>query len=88
MSKGLYIKIGQHSKKSIRIANRNFSIEYYEINGSVPEDTKGDRFFIYTIISGEAAINYSGKKTKLSAGETVFIPTGLGEFSISGIFQP
>lgn len=84
---GLDIRLDLESTKSYRIANKYFSVELYDINGSVKEMADGSRFYIYVFVEGEAEIKYDLGKITAARGDSILIPAALGEYSIEGSYR-
>lgn len=82
--KGLNLKIGANSSKTYKIANKYFSIELYDIDGSIDENADGCKFYIYIIIEGEGEINYGNDSIKVSFGESLLIPAAMGSYNVKG----
>jgi mannose-6-phosphate isomerase len=85
--KGITIEIGEKAKKTYLVANKFFSVEKYDIEGSVEEKAEGSRFFTYTCLKGEGKIRHQGCIETISMGESVLIPATLGTYSIEGSLQ-
>lgn len=86
-TKGLDVRFDSKSSKSYKIANKYFSVEVYDVDGSIEEKADGRKFHIYVFAEGEAEINYSGGKVQAARGESILIPAALGEYSIKGSFK-
>lgn len=83
---GLKINFDINSKKTHLIANKYFSVEKYEINGTVDEMADGSKFHIYVFMDGCGEIVYHAGNVKVSRGESVLIPASLGKYSLNGHF--
>ena len=82
--KGLEVDMDNVSSKTYMIANSLFSVEIYDINGSVCEKAIGDKFYIYIFINGSGIIEWNNGVLSISSGESVLIPASLGTYSIKG----
>jgi mannose-6-phosphate isomerase len=82
--KGQRFSLGQAGVKELLVANRYFGVELYDLDGELGETTAGERFFIYTFISGTGEIRYAGGVLPIEPAESVFIPAGLGDFIVAG----
>lgn len=81
---GLKVNIDSLSSKTYKIANKYFSVELYDIKGSVDDLADGSRFLIYVFIRGEGRITYNESSIEVRSGESVLIPASLGAYSIKG----
>jgi len=85
--KGLDLPIDSGSTKTYKLSNRYFSLELLNISEKFEENAKGNKFYIYFFIEGEALIKYYEGTTYAKKGETVLIPASLGEYIIWGNFK-
>lgn len=83
-AEGLKVKLNPTSDKTYKIANKYFSVEVYDIEGTVNENADGTRFFIYVFVDGEGYIKYNEGTIHVQKGESVLIPASLGAYSITG----
>ena len=83
-AEGLEIKLNSSSKKTYKIANKYFSVEVYDIEGTVEENADGTKFYIYVFVDGEGEIKYKGGSVRVQKGESVLIPASLGAYSLTG----
>jgi len=75
-------------EKTVKIANKYFSIELYEIdNGATEENADGEKFSVYIICSGAGKITYDGGELDVKMGETLLIPAAMGEYKIEGTLK-
>lgn len=81
---GVKIEVNDTCLKTVFVANRFFACERYELNGEVIEKSDGSKFYIYIFVEGNGAIETGDGKVKVNAGETVFLPAALREYTISG----
>ena len=86
-TRGLKVWIGESSIKTHLIANKYFSVEKYEVDGSICEDTEGGRFHVFIILGGKAEIAFDEGTIKLTRGESVLIPAALGKYQLNGHFE-
>ena len=84
---GLKISLGAGFLKTYLAANRYFSAELYEIDGTLREIADGSKFFIYTFLSGSGKIRFESGSIGVATGESVLIPAALGSYEIEGMFQ-
>ena len=61
-----------------------FSVEKYEINGVLQEESSERSFYVYICIEGEGIVAYNNNEERLECGEVVLIPATLGKYYISG----
>ncbi|NLM10981.1 MAG: class I mannose-6-phosphate isomerase [Clostridiaceae bacterium] len=78
-----YEKSGNASLK-ILVANRYFCVELCTIMGNIKQDTDYRQFHAYVCINGEGKINYGTGSISLYKGETILIPSCVGEYEIEG----
>ena len=84
-AEGLKISVGQNTEKTVKIANKYFSIELYELkNGKIMEKADGDKFYVYIICGGSGKISYKEGAQDIKMGETLLIPAAMGEYTIEG----
>ena len=84
---GIDMRINSGAHKSFKLANKYFSLEVYWVDGEVKEHADGSKFYIYLFLEGEAIVNYSNGRIAVKAGESIFIPAAMGEFTIKGKFK-
>lgn len=82
--KGLKVNVKDGVEKEYLVANEYFSVEKYEIDGTIDELADGSRFCTFTCLEGKGQINYTGGTENLVKGESILIPASLGKYSISG----
>lgn len=70
--------------KTYLILNRYFSLEKYEVEGHLVEESDPGRFFIFTVVEGHGEISCSAGVETLSRGESVMIPAALGKYTFNG----
>ncbi|QXM05354.1 mannose-6-phosphate isomerase, class I [Crassaminicella indica] len=73
-------------EKTYYCYDHNFSLEKYKIEGSCIEKSDKERFYIFICIDGEGLIRYSNGIEEIRKGDTVFIPAGLGAYTLDGNF--
>jgi mannose-6-phosphate isomerase len=66
------------------IANKYFAIIKYDIHDSIKETSDSERFFTFTCVEGKCRVVGNEFNESLVAGESIFIPAELGEYSILG----
>jgi mannose-6-phosphate isomerase len=84
---GINIKINDNVTRKILAANQYFAVELWDVKDSLIEESDEEGFFIYSIIKGNAKIDYAQGEINLNQGETVFIPAGLDNYIFKGQFQ-
>ncbi len=85
--RGLNVDIGNGFVKRYLAAGSYFCMELYDVEGQVQEKTENERFYIYLILEGKAAFEYSCGLCEAVTGESVLIPACLDEYTISGQFS-
>lgn len=81
---GTNIKVNENCDKTVYIANRYFACERYNVNGSFAEKCDGSKFYIFICLEGKGSISSENMTESFKAGETVFIPAGIGEYTVQG----
>ena len=82
---GITVEVGQNTKKSVKIANKYFSIEQYVLeDGKVEENADGSKFYVYIICQGEGKIVYNGGELPVKMGRTVLVPANMGTYALEG----
>ncbi len=66
------------------IANKYFTIEKISLKEMLTENTKKDKMYLYTCLSGSFDIHWNGTKTSVLAGESALIPAQLGAYMLAG----
>lgn len=84
---GIDLQINPGAYKSFKLANKYFSLEIYNVNGEIEENTNGSKFYIYLFIEGEAFVDFSNGIISVKAGESIFIPASMGKCIIKGSFK-
>ena len=84
---GIDLQINSGAYKTFKLANKYFSLEIYNVVGEIEENTDGSKFYIYLFIEGEAFVDYLNGVVSVKAGESIFIPASMGEFTIKGSFK-
>ena len=54
------------------------------INGCITEDTAGEKFLIFIVTEGVIVITCDGGAVAAKLGDSILIPAGVGEFTVSG----
>lgn len=81
---GLKLPLGGDSFKKNLVATDYFSVELYDINGSVAESAGGGKFYIYTFFEGAGTMEWDAGSMEVKAGESVLIPAALGKYALTG----
>lgn len=84
--KGLQIKEKDFMVTYIALS-KYFSLELYEGNGKMEFKNNEGIFSVYTFLEGEGQIEYGKEFLKFKAGESIFIPAALKEYSLLGNFK-
>ncbi|WP_291576419.1 type I phosphomannose isomerase catalytic subunit [Clostridium sp. UBA4548] len=66
------------------ISCKYFEFEEYIIRNNFKDDTRGEKFFLYSCIEGEGKIVYSEGEESIIKGESILIPCSLGKVKILG----
>lgn len=66
---------------------RYFSSKLYEITDKLTLDATDESFNALLITDGNAELLYNNEKLHISKGQSLFIPAGLGKYTISGKCQ-
>jgi len=81
---GLRIKKGEN-ELTYTICNSNFAIIKYDIFSSLAEESNPAAFSIFTCVEGNVVIEADNMAVEVSTGGSVFIPAGMGKYSIAPI---
>ncbi|NJD03091.1 MAG: class I mannose-6-phosphate isomerase [Ruminiclostridium sp.] len=81
---GLELDLGNGSSKKHIIATDYFSVEVYNIDGTVTEYATGGKFYIYTVFEGSGGMVWDTGSLDIKAGESLLIPAALGKYALSG----
>jgi len=65
------------------INNPYFAIIKYVLDSPLTEESDPGAFSVYTCVEGHAAITAGEFEVQVAAGRSVFIPAGLGQYSVS-----
>lgn len=63
-----------------------FTIQKYKVNKCAKEKSDEDRFYLFTCVDGNGSIKYNGGEEKIYLGDSIFIPSTLGEYELIGDF--
>lgn len=85
--KGQLEKISDNLNVIHMVANDYFVVERHDIDGSATYKTKGERFYIYTIVEGVGQIKTASGNYPVKKGESVLIPAVMTEYTIEGKLQ-
>ncbi len=83
---GVKLDISDDFTKTVFLANRFFACERYNVKGSIIESTDGSKFYVFICLNGQGTIISDSMKVDFKAGETIFIPASMGEYSLEGTF--
>ena len=83
---GANVKINENCDKIVFLANKYFACERYDVDGSFSEKCDGSKFFIFICLEGDGSISSENITENFKAGETIFIPAGIGEYKAEGHF--
>lgn len=81
---GLKLDLGNGSSRKYIVATDYFSVEVYDIDGSVEENANGDKFYIYTVYEGSGTISWNTGSEDVKIGESILVPASLGKYTFSG----
>ncbi len=84
---GLYDEITPFHRIKYLISNDYFTVEMLEVEDEIYHSTKGERFYIYTVVEGGCRIAAGDSRVDVKAGESVFIPAGVDNYSMNGKFK-
>ena len=84
-SEGILIK-KQGYDKSYLCLSEYFTIQKYEVDQYVKENSDEKRFYLFTCVEGNGVIKYEGGEEKICMGDSIFIPATLGEYELIGHF--
>lgn len=82
-SKGLSIDYETYTK-TYYCVNDHFSVETYETKSRFTQSSDVERFAIFTCVEGSGQITYDHGTESIDFGESIFIPSSLGDYQISG----
>ncbi len=66
------------------IANSYFAIEKIQLHGTIEENTKNLKFYLYTCVNGEGIIEHNEIQSKFKKGQSFMIPGDIGKYHITG----
>jgi len=81
---GLVYEASDNASLKILVANKYFCVEFYQVTGNIQQNTSYSQFHAYICINGEGIINYGNGSISLNKGETVLVPSCMGEYGIEG----
>lgn len=84
-SQGIVIKKNGYDKTYLCLG-KYFTIQKYEVTGSVKENSDEKRFYLFTCVEGNGTIKYDGGEEKILMGDSILIPATLGEYELVGNF--
>lgn len=82
-SRGITMETPGFSKTYLCLC-KNFSLEKYDIQTEVSEESNEERFFIFTCVEGEGRILYDKGVENIRKGDSLLIPASLGKYTIKG----
>lgn len=80
---GLEIKKNGYTKNYLCLG-KDFSLELYDIENSVEEESDVERFFIFTCVEGNGEVLYKHGKEEIKIGDSILIPATLGNYILKG----
>jgi mannose-6-phosphate isomerase len=83
---GVKVKVNDNCDKIVFLANKYFACERYDVNGNFTEKCDNSKFFIFVCLDGNGNISSENITESFKAGETVFIPAGIGGYTVEGHF--
>lgn len=78
------VEENKYYKKVKFISCKYFNLEECRVFSELDEDTENERFLLYTCLEGQGKIVYSQGEELIIKGESVLIPSSLGQFKIKG----
>lgn len=81
--KGTIIKEGENTRNHL-VSCKYFITEILEVQKESKETLNGERFDLLMAIEGNGAIQYREGTVPFNAGDSFFIPAGMGDYSILG----
>ncbi len=84
LAQGTLVKRAEDVEITHYINNHYFSIDKYELNGELFDESLQDRFSILVFLKGTGKIEGKDYSINVNMGETVFIPAELGNYKVSG----
>ncbi|MBZ4669891.1 MAG: manA [Oscillospiraceae bacterium] len=80
---GEKIDCGGH-EESLLASCDYFTVKSIEVKTIAKFDADKKSFHSILVLDGYVKLNYDGKEMKISKGDSIFIPAGMGEYSIVG----
>jgi mannose-6-phosphate isomerase len=84
---GVTVKLSENCEKTVFLANKFFACERYSARGSFTEKCDGSKFYILICLEGSGKIITENATVDFKAGETVYFPAALGEYTVEGHFK-
>ncbi|NLX77725.1 MAG: class I mannose-6-phosphate isomerase [Clostridiaceae bacterium] len=81
---GLEYEKNENASLRVIVANEYFCVEHYTVTGKITQNTGLRQFHAYVCIGGEGEIYCDNGSVELKTGETVLIPSCIGEYEIKG----
>ncbi|WP_288481137.1 type I phosphomannose isomerase catalytic subunit [uncultured Clostridium sp.] len=72
--------------KTILCLGEFFTIQKYEIDKEVIEESDRNRFFLFTCVDGAGVVEGNGEVLNIKKGDSFLIPAYLGEYKLKGKF--
>lgn len=66
------------------IANSYFAVEKIQLRGTIVENTKNLKFYLYTCLEGQGIIKHNEIQSTFHKGQSFMIPGSIGLYEISG----
>lgn len=82
-SRGLTVNYDGYSKTYYSLCDY-FSLELYDVNGTLSECSDKERFYLFTVVDGEGAIKYKDGSEVVKIGDSILIPASMGNYEVSG----
>lgn len=73
----------KNSKKALT-KNKYFTVDKYLVNKEIMLNADNKSFQSITILDGKATIKSASQTIQIKKGETIFVPSGYGEYNLTG----
>lgn len=67
--------------------DKNFSLDLYNVQDSLTENSDIERFYTFTCVEGSGKILYKDGEEIIKTGDSVLIPASLGEYTLIGTMK-
>lgn len=84
---GVTVSLNENCSKTVFLANKYFACERYSSTGSFTGNCDGSKFHIFICLEGDGKIKTKNAVVNFKAGETVFLPAAMGEYTAEGHFK-